>query len=249
MRILGVIPARMASTRLPGKPLADLLGRTMLEHVYRRSIACPDLDEVVIATCDEEIRTAAATFGATTVMTSDRHERASDRMAEVAESRPADVYVLIQGDEPLILPEMISAAVRPFLDGSDVGCVNLAAPITSADEFDDPNVIKVVTDRKGDALYMTRQPIPTRSGSEAHGTKQVCVIPFRADVLRQYAQLEPTPLERAESIDMLRLLEHGIPVRMVSTAAATHAVDTEADRLLVEGLLRDDPFTRTYLDD
>lgn len=249
MRILGVIPARMASTRLPGKPLADLLGRTMLEHVHRRSIACPDLDDVVIATCDEEIRAAAAMFGATTVMTSDRHERASDRMAEVAQTHAADVYVLIQGDEPLILPEMISAAVHPFREGADIECVNLAAPITTAEELHDPNVIKVVTDRQGDALYMTRQPIPTQTGSEVYGTKQVCVIPFRADVLRDYAMLDPTPLERAESIDMLRLVEHGIPVRMVPTDVATHAVDTEADRVLVEGLLREDPFTATYLHD
>lgn len=247
MRIIGVIPARMASTRLPGKPLADLLGLTMLEHVYRRSIACRDLDEVVIATCDEQIRDVAATFGATTVMTSDRHERASDRMAEVAQTRDADVYVLIQGDEPLILPEMISGALRPFREGGDVGCVNLAAPITSPEEFRDPNVIKVVTDRSGNALYMTRQPIPTQAGSAIYGMKQVCIIPFRRDVLHDYAMLEPTPLERAESIDMLRLLEHGIAVRMVPTAAATHAVDTEADRVLVEGLLCEDPFTRTYL--
>ncbi len=247
MRVLGVIPARMASTRLPGKPLADLLGITMLEHVYRRSIACPDLDEVVVATCDEQIRDVAATFGATSVMTSDRHERASDRMAEVAQTHQADVYVLIQGDEPLILPEMISEAVRPFREGDVVGCVNLAAPITSPEEFHDPNVIKVVADRNGNALYMTRQPIPTEAEGVTYGTKQVCVIPFRRDVLREYAQLEPTPLERAESIDMLRLLEHGFPVRMIPTATSSHAVDTEADRLLVEGLLREDPFTRPYL--
>lgn len=248
MRVIGVIPARMASTRLPEKPLADLLGRPMIEHVHRRSIACPDLDEVIIATCDEEIVAVAAGFGATAVMTSDRHERASERMAEVAEHLPADLYVLIQGDEPLILPEMISAAVRPFHDDPAIGCVNLAAPITTAEELHDPNVIKVVTDRKGDALLMSRQPIPTQTGPQVSALKQVCVIPFRADLLRTYATLEPTPLERAESIDMLRLLEHGIPVRMVPTDVSTHAVDTEADRVLVEGLLRADPFTRTYLD-
>lgn len=247
MRVLGVIPARMASTRLPGKPLARLLGRPMIEHVYRRSVACPDLDEVVIATCDEEIVTEAAAFGATALMTSSRHERASERMAEVAERLAADLYVLIQGDEPLILPELITAAVRPFHDDPEIGCVNLAAPITDAVELRDPNVIKVVTDQTGNALLMSRQPIPTQLGPEVRAMKQVCVIPFRADLLRTYATLEPTPLERAESIDMLRLLEHRIPVRMVLTETSTHAVDTEADRVLVEGLLRADPFTRTYL--
>lgn len=255
MRVLGVIPARMGSTRLPGKPLADLLGRTMLEHVYRRSVACPDLDEVVVATCDEEIRVAAEAFGATAAMTSDRHERASERMAEVAESVAADVYVLIQGDEPLIVPEMISAAIAPLRSDPTVGCVNLAAPIRSGAELRDPNTIKVVTARSGDALFMTRQPVPTQpaSTSEGAGTvtnaaKQVCVIPFRAELLTRYAALEPTPLEQAESIDMLRLLEHGLPVRMVPTDVSTHAVDTEEDRVHVEQLLRDDPFTRTYLD-
>ena len=252
MRVLGVIPARMASTRLPGKPLADLLGRPMLEHVYRRSVACPDLDDVVIATCDEEIRVAAARFGATVVMTSDQHERASERMAEVATSVPADVYVLIQGDEPLIVPGMISAALRPLHEDPAVGCVNLAAPIRTAQELNDPNTIKVVTSQAGDALFMTRQPVPTQLGRAVDGevlaTKQVCVIPFRADLLARYAALAPTPLEQAESVDMLRLLEHGLPVRMVATDVMTHAVDTETDRVHVEALLRDDPFTRTYLD-
>ena len=250
MRVLGVIPARMASTRLPGKPLADLLGRPMLEHVWRRSVACPDLDDVVVATCDEEIRVAAEAFGARVVMTSDAHERASERMAEVAESVTADVYVLIQGDEPLIVPDMISDALRPLLDDETVGCANLAAPIRTVDELRDPNTIKVVTSRSGDALFMTRQPIPTQPEPDGAvmATKQVCVIPFRADVLARYAALPPTPLEQAESIDMLRLLEHGLPVRMVPTDVATHAVDTEADRVHVETLLRDDPFTGTYLD-
>ncbi len=252
MRALGVIPARMASTRLPGKPLADLLGRPMLEHVYRRTVACRDLDAVVIATCDEEIRVAAEAFGATVVMTSDQHERASERMAEVARSVAADVYVLIQGDEPLIVPEMISAALQPILSDPSVECVNLAAPIRTTAELYDPNTIKVVTSRAGDALFMTRQPVPTQPASAPDGvasaTKQVCIIPFRADLLARYAALPPTPLEQAESIDMLRLLEHGLSVRMVPTDVATHAVDTEADRAHVEGLLRDDPFTRTYLD-
>lgn len=248
MRVIGVIPARMASTRLPGKPLADLLGRTMLEHVHRRSIACPDLDEVVVATCDEEIRVAAEGFGARVVMTSDGHERASERMAEVAGTIDADAYVLIQGDEPLIRPEMIGAAVGPLREDPAVGCVNLVAPIVTREELEDRNTIKVVVARNGDALFMTRQPVPTQDGGDVVALKQVCVIPFRAELLRRYATLEPTPLERLESIDMLRLLEHGVPVRMVPTDVPTHAVDTEADRVHVERLLREDPYTWTYLD-
>jgi 3-deoxy-manno-octulosonate cytidylyltransferase (CMP-KDO synthetase) len=238
----------MASTRLPGKPLATLLGMTMIEHVYRRSVACEDLDAVVIATCDEEIRLAAEGFGAPVAMTSDRHERASDRMAEVARTHPADIYVLIQGDEPLIRPEMIAAAVRPLLEDPTVGCSNLSATISSEEEFNDPNVIKVVTDLEGDALLMSRRPIPSQTSGDLSADKQVCVIPFRKEMLTRYAALEPTPLEKVESIDMLRLLEHGLKVRMVATDVTTHAVDTEADRALVEAMLASDPFTRSYLD-
>lgn len=248
MHTVGVIPARMASTRLPGKPLADLLGMTMLEHIYRRSRACEGLDEVLIATCDEPIRRVAEAFGATVAMTSDRHERASERMAEVATVHEADIYVLIQGDEPLIRPEMITAAIRPLIDDPTVGCSNLSAAIASEEEFNDPNVIKVVTDLNGDALLMTRRPVPSQPSEHLSATKQVCVIPFRKETLATYAALTPTPLEKVESIDMLRLLEHGMKVRMVPTEVGTHAVDTEADRVLVEAMLANDPYTRSYLD-
>ena len=130
-RILGVIPARMGASRFPGKPLAPIHGRPMLEHVYRRSAACPLLDEVVIATCDDEVAHAATGFGARVIMTSARHERASDRVAEAAADDPAAIVVMIQGDEPMIAPGMIAAAVTPLVSDPSLACTNLAAEIES----------------------------------------------------------------------------------------------------------------------
>ena len=173
-------------------------------------------------------------------MTSDRHERASDRIAEAAKSVTADVYVMVQGDEPMTVPAMIEEALAPFSDPS-VACVNLAGRIETEAEFDDRNCIKVVMDLSGDALCFSREPIPTRRigpwGTFA-AWKQVCVIPFRAGALAKFAALPPTPLEKAESVDMMRFLEHGVKVRMVPTRHASHAVDTPADLARVEALMR-----------
>ncbi len=247
---IAIIPARMGSSRFPGKPLAPILGRPMVEHVYRRTAMCKRLDGVYVATCDEEIRQAVQAFGGEAVMTSPKHQRASDRVAEAIESLAADVVVMVQGDEPMTLPQMIESAVTPMLNDPAVQCVNLVKRIESEEEYRDPNTIKVVMDRHGDALYFSREPIPTqrRLGFERIPVfKQVCVIPFRRDFLLQYARLEPTPLEQAESIDMLRILEHGYRVRLVETDVNTHAVDTPADLALVESLMRDDPLVALYV--
>ena len=188
-RILGVIPARMASSRFPGKPLALIHGRPMIEHVFRGTAACRLLDEVVIATCDEEIAAAARSFGARPVMTSSHHERATDRVAEVSASDAADLIVMVQGDEPLVQPEMIEAAVQPLIADAAICCVNLAALIRNDAELNHPNTIKVVHNRRGDALYFSRQPIPHPAQAAAAGAylKQVCVIAFRRDL----AELHP----------------------------------------------------------
>ncbi len=249
MKAVAVIPARMGSSRFPGKPVAEILARPMIEHVYRRVALSAAVQDVYIATCDEAIRTTAESFGAPVVMTAATHERASDRVAEAAERIDGDIIVLVQGDEPMIVPEMIDAAVAPFGEEPDLGCVNLAKRIDGEAEFRDPNTIKVVMDARGDALYMSRQPIPTLGAGWNEGTavyKQVCVIPFRRAVLAQYAQLAPTPLEILESIDMLRFLEHGAKVRMVETAHATHAVDTPEDLRRVEAMMDGDALLLRY---
>jgi 3-deoxy-manno-octulosonate cytidylyltransferase (CMP-KDO synthetase) len=240
-RTVAVIPARMASSRFPGKPLARLHGLPMIEHVFRRAQLCPQLDEVYVATCDEEIREAATGFGAPVIITSAAHERATDRVAEAAEHFAADVVVMVQGDEPMITPEMIEAALAPLQANPAIACVNLVHRITSQEEFLDPNTIKVVADLNDNALYFSRAPIP--HVNVGHTTtkvfKQVCVIAFTRECLEEFSRLAATPLERAESIDMLRLLEHGRRVRLVETPVATHSVDTPADLQLVETMMKD----------
>jgi len=240
-RVVAVIPVRLGSSRFPGKPLAPLHGLPMLEHVYRRAQLCDQLDEVYVATCDEEIRIAARGFGAAVIMTSPTHERATDRVAEAAERFQADIIVMIQGDEPMITPEMIAASLAPLRSDRSIGCVNMVHRISSQREILDPNTIKVVADLNDNALYFSRSPIP-----KAEIFKQVCVIPFRRECLLEFARLTPTPLERSESIDMLRLLEHGRSVRLVETHVTTHAVDTPEDLHLVETLMNDDQLMRQY---
>lgn len=238
--VVSVIPARMGSSRFPGKPLASLAGKPMIQHVWERTRMCARLDEVVIATCDEEIREAAEGFGARVVMTSHRHTRASDRVAEAMDSIAADLVVMVQGDEPLVVPEMIEEALAPF-DDPAVQCVNLLGALAGVEEFRNPNTIKVVVDDRFDALFMSRQPVPTATGDTVPPGvgKQVCIIPFRREALRTFTSLPEGPLERAESIDMLRFLEHGIPVRMVPTVREVHAVDTPDDLRRVEAILQD----------
>ena len=221
----------------------------MIEHAYRRSQMCQAIDEVYVATCDSEIAAVTAKFGGRSIMTSSLHERASDRVAEVATNVDADIFVMVQGDEPMIIPEMIDLALQPLLHEPNVVCTNLAAPITSREEFEDRNTIKVVMDKNGNALYFSREPIPTTQRlafGQFGAYKQVCVIPFRRDFLLEYADLEPTPLEQAESIDMLRALEHGYAIRLVKTEHNTYAVDTPADLARVEALMRQDPLIPRY---
>jgi 3-deoxy-manno-octulosonate cytidylyltransferase (CMP-KDO synthetase) len=221
----------------------------MIEHVYARAALCASLDAVYVATCDEEIRAVVEGFGGTVIMTSAAHERASDRVAEAARSFEADIVVMIQGDEPLVTPEMIAAAIAPMLEDESVACVNLARRTLSWKEYTDLNTVKVVTNLRGDAIYFSRARIPNIVGSNGPRPrilKQVCVIPFRREALREFARLPPTPLERAESIDMLRIIEHGGSVRIVETHADTHAVDTPEDLLLVESLMENDPLVARY---
>jgi 3-deoxy-manno-octulosonate cytidylyltransferase (CMP-KDO synthetase) len=246
-RTIAIIPARMGSSRFPGKPLALILGRPMIEHVFRRVSRCEILDAVYIATCDDEIRSAVENFGGKVIMTSASHVRASDRVAEAADrieaaGEPAsDIVVMIQGDEPMITLEMIQTAVAPMLRDPEIPCVNLVHRIVSHEEYVDPNTIKVVMNLTGDALYFSRAPIPAidfAGQNDLPVFKQVCVIPFRREFLHHFAQLAATPLENVESIDMLRALEHNYKVRLVETDVDTHAVDTLEDLLLVESLIQ-----------
>lgn len=249
MKIVGIIPARMASSRYPGKPLVPILGRPMLEHVYLRTCMSSTVDEVFVATCDDEIRVAVKRFGGTCIMTSPEHQRASDRVAEAASELDVDVVVLIQGDEPMVQPDMIDAAVEGLLQAADAACVNLGGAIRDDQELQDVNTVKVVVDREGNALYFSRHPIGRSLGgrfSDLSVRRQVCIIPFRVELLATYAALPATPLEVAESIDMLRLLEHGYRVRIVDVDDRTYPVDVSRDRDRVEKMMEHDPLLHRY---
>lgn len=249
MKVVGIIPARMDSSRYPGKPLTKILGKPMIEHVYKRSELCKTLDIVAVATPDQEIFQAVEAFGGRAIMTSKAHTRASDRVAEAAEHTGGDIVLNIQGDEPNIHPDMIELAVQAVAEDENVFCSNLISKITSPEELEDPNTIKVVRDHSGFALYFSREPIPTRryaAGEPAQAYKQVCVIPFWKETLARFLQLSPTALELAESIDMLRILEHGFRVKLVESPYDTHAVDVPSDVPIVEELLKLDPVTQLY---
>jgi 3-deoxy-manno-octulosonate cytidylyltransferase (CMP-KDO synthetase) len=247
MNILCIIPARMGSSRFPGKPMEKILGVPMIEQVYRRVSMNTTLTTTVVATCDDVIADHVSSIGGRAIMTGMHHERASDRCAEallIAEAEDQcvfDIVVMVQGDEPMVHPEMINEALGPMLIDQSILVTNLLGEITTDEEFDDRNCIKTVIDRSYNALYFSREPIPTRAlGVNKPMGKQICVIPFRREFLLQYIQLSPTPLEIAESIDMMRVLENGFKVRMVPTKFNTKAVDTEEDRLVVESLLGSD---------
>jgi len=248
MKIVGIIPARMGSSRFPGKPLALICGKTMIEHVYKRSAMSKALNDLYVATCDSEIYDAVIKFGGKAIMTSDCHERCTDRIAQAVENTDADIIVNIQGDEPLIFPEMIDQALNPLLEDDTIVCSNLMAELKTDKEFEDPNEVKVVTDLEDYAIYFSREAIPSKKKGAKNviGLKQVCVIPFRRDFLFKYTKLSPTPLEIIESVDMLRAIEHGYKVKMVKTQYETYSVDTREDLKHVEEIMKTDELFRKY---
>jgi len=245
MNILALIPARMGSSRFPGKPMAPILGKPMIGHVYERVAKSPMLTLTAVVTCDKEIFDYVESIGGVAVMTSAEHERASDRCAEAlvklerTYNTKYDVVVMVQGDEPMTHPDMIAEAVQPLIDHPEVQVVNLLGKIKEVAEFEDRNCIKVVCDLHSNAMYFSREPIPTRCKVDHIPMgKQVCIIPFRRGFLLKYTRLAPTPLEIAESVDMMRVLEHGMRVRMAPTVHDTQAVDTPEDLKKVERLMQ-----------
>ncbi len=254
MRIIGIIPARMESSRYPGKPLAKIHGIPMVGHCYLRSKMCPLLDEVYVATCNQEVVDYMSAIGGIGIMTANTHERASDRAAEAMlkaeqlSGKKTDVVVMIQGDEPMLTPEMLAQAVAPMREDPSIQVLNLVGDIETREDHEDPNEVKVVVAKNGDALYFSREPIPSwkKGAKSLPMKKQICIIPFRRDYLLTFNSLPQTPLEIAESIDMLRVLEHGGRVRMVPTTVQTYSVDTPEDLRDVEEAMRNDALMARY---
>jgi 3-deoxy-manno-octulosonate cytidylyltransferase (CMP-KDO synthetase) len=229
-RCVGIIPARLAATRLPNKPLLDIAGKPMIQWVYERAQAASLLDEVMVATPDEEIVQAVEAFGGKAVMTSPAHRSGTDRLAEVARTLDADVIVNIQGDEPLLDSRAIDLLARTMLDSPDVPMGSLMCPLADEHEENDPAVVKVVTDGEGMALYFSRARIPyPRDPDAAQARKHIGIYAYRRDFLIAYSGMEPTPLERAESLEQLRALENGFRIKMVETDFSPTSVDTPED--------------------
>ena len=267
MKTVGMIPARYGSTRLEGKALADICGKPMIQHVYERTSQASGLDEVLIATDDPRIAEAVEAFGGRYEMTADTHQSGTDRLAEVARRVDCDLIVNIQGDEPMIEPAAIEAAVGPFLAGSGDRFGTIATPITEPREYEEPSTVKVVVDLSGYALYFSRAPIPhfrdggdwgqarvgTRlvaSGHVADATsrvptgsapqlplKHIGLYVYTRDTLLWYAALPPTPLERTEKLEQLRALENGCRIRVVQVDYSPIGVDTPEDLERVRALM------------
>jgi 3-deoxy-manno-octulosonate cytidylyltransferase (CMP-KDO synthetase) len=235
-RVIAIIPARLASTRLPGKVLRPIAGVPMLGWVYRAARACPQLDQVLIATDSEEVAAYARSEGWPSYMTSPELPSGTDRVKAVADLVDADIYVNIQGDEPLLRPDHIDALLRPFaLPEADV--TTLSTPC-QPHEIDDPNAVKVVSASNGRALYFSRATIPFNRGVAVEPRKHLGLYAYRKAALRRFASLPPSPLEMAERLEQLRMLENGMNVYVEHTTLLTIGVDTEADLQAAERWLQ-----------
>lgn len=242
LRVLGVIPARLHSTRLPRKVLREIAGSPMVAHVFRRARQSPLLSDLFVATDAQEVVEACRALRIPAVMTSADHPSGTDRVWEVSRSRAADVYVNIQGDEPLISPGHIRALVEPFQRRPETQVTTLRIR-ASVEEAADPNVVKVVCKVWGDALYFSRLPIPCDRDGTAAPTywKHLGIYAYRREALESFHRFQPAPIETAERLEQLRFLEHGIPVHVVETTEPTIGVDTEADLHAVEVYLKSHP--------
>ncbi len=230
--IVAIIPARFHSTRLPGKALADIGGHPMIEHVYRRVARAPSVAHVIVATDDGRILSAVESFGGAGMLTRADHASGTDRLAEVVRDLPCSIAVNVQGDEPLVEPDMIEEALAPIVANRDVAMSTLRRRITDPEELENPNVVKVVVDQQDDALYFSRSPIPHARRSAQPpppAYKHIGLYAYRREFLLMLTALPQTPLELAESLEQLRALEHGCRIRAVETQHDSLGVDTPAD--------------------
>ena len=230
MKIVCVIPARYASTRLPGKPLADIAGKPMVVRTYERALLAQKPSEVIVAVDDERVKIAVETAGGKAVMTAKDHPTGTDRLAEVAEKFPdADVIINIQGDEPLIDPQIIDDLAQVFVDDENLQMATVKTPMLE-EEKNKPSSVKVITDKNDFALYFSRSLIPyPRENMGVTVYKHIGIYGYRRDFLLQYAKMQPTPLEQTESLEQLRALENGYKIKVITTNKHFVGVDTPED--------------------
>jgi 3-deoxy-manno-octulosonate cytidylyltransferase (CMP-KDO synthetase) len=243
VKFLAVVPARYAASRFPGKPLADLGGRPLVQWVYEAAIRCAAFDEVVVATESEEIAARVRQFGGVVELTRDNHPSGTDRVAEVAERHvDADVVVNVQGDQPFTTADMLEALVGPYVKGERPPMTTLACPLVDVGAWTDPNVVKVVRDLEGYALYFSRSSIPygaAESGSPVKPLHHLGLYGFTRETIVRFPTLSPTPLEQQERLEQLRALENGIRIRVCETRQPTLEVNTPEDLEKARHLARD----------
>lgn len=243
MAVIAIIPVRYGSTRFPGKPLALIGGKPMIQHVYENTARAPGLDRIIVATDDRRISDAAEGFGAEVMMTSDKHESGTDRLAEVAKKIRGDWIVNVQGDLPFIRPETIQRTVKPLRKDRKIPMATAKTAIRERGEWLNPNVVKVVTDKEGFALYFSRAPIPhPRDGAEGAdaplGYRHVGIYAYRREFLLKFARMRPAELERIEKLEQLRALANGYRIRVAEVDEPSIEVDTPADLEKAEAYLQ-----------
>jgi 3-deoxy-manno-octulosonate cytidylyltransferase (CMP-KDO synthetase) len=254
MKVIGVVPARMASSRFPGKPLKPIAGRPMVEHCFRRAALYAKWDGLYLATCDAEIESFGKSKGFTVIMTADTHTRALDRVAEAARTcglalTDSDVVVCVQADEPMLGPDIIEAVLKPFQADPNVQGTLLSVPIIDEAQYRNPDIVKLVHDRNGDILYTSRSPIPwCKTFSPELGALRIGgIFGFRYKLLEIFRQMPESPLEIAEACDSNRLCDNGYRQRIAPIPYRPYfSVDSPADLALVEKHIRDDPWWGKY---
>ncbi|MFA5832089.1 MAG: 3-deoxy-manno-octulosonate cytidylyltransferase [Bacteroidota bacterium] len=256
MKIVGIIPARLASSRFPNKPMTDILGIPMIGHVFFRTKFCKKLTDVYVATCDIEIKKYIESIGGKVIMTSDMHERASERTAEAVSiietstGESIDYVVMIQGDLPLIMPEMIDEIISPLKLESNLKIVDMISKISDTQEFESPNNVKVVMDLNEYAIYYSREPIPSRKkfNSNVPMWRQPGLIMFEKRTLLEYVKMKSTPLEIIESVDMNRLIEYGYKIKFVKTNYPDYfcSIDVLTDKENVLSRMENDKYFERY---
>lgn len=244
MKFLGVIPSRYASTRLEGKPLKDICGHTMIEWVYKRT-KLSNLDEVVVATDDKRIYKEVEKFGGKAILTRKDHENGTSRIAEVCEKySDYDVIVNVQGDEPLIEPDMINSIIESFKNDSTISMSTLKYKLDKMEDIENPNYVKVITDKKGYALYFSRSVIPyPRKLDIQNYYKHVGIYGYKREFVIEYAKMEPTPLELSESLEQLRALENGYRIKVMETPYKILGVDTQEELEKVREYIKNNGLT------
>ncbi len=238
-KVVCIIPARMGATRFPGKPLAKILDLPMIEHVRRRSMLCEDIDEVYVATCDDEIREVVESFGGHVIVTSKSHVRCTDRIEEAAKGLDADIIINVQGDEPIMLPHLLSELIQPMQENTELKATCFIYPVRDDADLNSVDTVKAVLDQRNFVMYFSRSVIPNFShGEKDKFLKQSGLMAYDKEFLHLFSSLPRTPLEKSESVDMLRILENGYQVYGVITPNETKQVDLVEHVAMIENEIK-----------